>query len=222
VAGASVVAIGAAYFMLLGSYLHPLDPGTGTRANVFAGLAYCVLVYAVVATAAELLAGSRPWGPKLTVAVVALIAVGYGVRTSDDASRWRRASTLQHGLLGSIAPELPRLPPRATLLTFNYPADVSPGVPIFDRSWDLNGAVQLEADDRDLRAYPVYRGVAVRCNRDRLTVQGPGSYGIHRRPYGSAWFLNVRTGSGERIRTPQACQRALRRFPKGSLLAGAS
>jgi hypothetical protein len=36
----STVAIAAAYFMFLGSYLHPLNPATGTRTNVFARFAF--------------------------------------------------------------------------------------------------------------------------------------------------------------------------------------
>jgi len=50
-----LVTIAAAYFMFLGSHLHPRDPGIDTRINLFAGLGYCILVYALLAAASELL-----------------------------------------------------------------------------------------------------------------------------------------------------------------------
>jgi hypothetical protein len=220
VIGAALVAIAGAYFMFLGSFLHPLDPGTAMRSNAFAGLAYCVLVYGLVATGAQVLAHGRPWAPVATLAVVAVIAVGYGVRLGEDESTWRRASVLQHELLKRVAPNIRQLPRGGTLLTFNYPADVSPGVPIFDRSWDLNGAVRLAAGDRTLTAYPIFQGVSVRCERRRLVVEGPGSYGTLAVRYGGAVFVDVRTGDEERIGTPTVCKRALPRFRPGPLLSG--
>jgi hypothetical protein len=220
VSGIAAVGIAAAYFMFLGSYLYPLNPGTGTRANVFAALGWCTLIYAVVALGAELVAGARPWASKLALVTIAVIAVGYGIRVHDDESAWRRASTLQHGLLATVDPKLQRLPRRATLFTFNYPAEVSLGIPIFDRSWDLNGAVQLAADDQAVHAYPVYRGVVVHCGRRGVTVNGPGSYGTKPGGYGRAVFFNVPSGEEQPIRGPRGCARAVHRFPEGQLTLG--
>jgi hypothetical protein len=220
VIGVAVVAVGAAYFMFLGSYLYPRDAGTGSRINVFAGLAYCVLVYGLVATGAQVLLHDGSWAPAAALAVVALIAVGYGVRLRDDESNWRRASVLQNELLSRVAPSIRQLPRGGTLLTFDYPADVSSGVPIFDRSWDLNGAVQLRAGDPTLSAYPVFQGVSVRCERRRLVVEGPGSYGTLGVRYRGTVFVDVRTGDEERIGSRAVCTRALRRFPPGPLFLG--
>jgi hypothetical protein len=219
VIGIAVVAIGAAYFMFLGSFLYPLDSGVGTRVNSFAGLAYCVLVYGLVVVAARLLVRNRSVASAGALAVIAAIAVGYGIRLGNDESTWRRASALQHELLDKVAPSVRRLAAGGTLLTFGYPADVVSNVPIFDRSWDLNGAVQLQAGDPTVSAYPVFQGVSVRCERDGLVVDGPGSYETQNVRYGGVLFVDARTGDAMRIGTRAVCTRALRRFHPGPLFA---
>jgi hypothetical protein len=219
VIGVGFVALGAADFMLLGSRLHPLDPGTGNRVNVFAGLAYCLLAYGLIAAVAQLVPGRR--GSALAIVAAAVIGVGYAVRIHGDAGRWQQASVLQHRVLASVDRDLHQLPPGTTLLTFGYPADVSPGVPIFDRSWDLNGAVRLLASDSALHAYPIYEQVTVRCARRGLTVAGPGSYGTLAISYRSTLFINVPTDGHLWVRNLESCNQALRSFRPGpTLLVG--
>lgn len=218
IARVATLAIAATYFMFLGSYLHPWTPGGGTRINAVAGLAYCTLAYAIVAIGAHLVFGAERATAVTLVAAVA-IAIGYGVRLLHDESSWRRAGDLQHVLLSRIDRGLPHLPAGSTLLTFGFPAETSPGVPIFDESWDLNGAVELRRDDPSLTAYPVWQGVEVRCGPTTLLVVGPGSYGRFIVRYGSAFMLDEPTGAHERIDSPARCRRALRTFRPGPYFA---
>ncbi len=206
------VAVGAAYFMFLGSHLHPLDPGIDTRTNVFAGLAYSVLAYAIIATASHLVFRSSQVAATTTLSAAVLIAVGYGVRVRDDEAAWRQASALQYQVLTAIDRDLPPLPRASTLLTFDHPAQAAPEVPVFYKSYDLRGALELHANDPTLRAYPVSEGIAVRCEPGSLTVAGPQNYGTYRIGYGRVFFLDVAAGEGRRISSSVACTEALSRF----------
>jgi hypothetical protein len=212
---AAGVAIAAAYFMFLGSNLHPRDPGIDMRTNILAGTVYCVLAYGIVATGSLLLLRSRPAAAALTVAAALAIAVGYGVRLHDDETTWRRAATLQDEVLSAVDSRLQPLPRASTVVTFGFPAQAGPEVPIFDKSWDLHSAVQLQGGDSTLRAYPVYEGVAVRCGPNTVVVDGRGNYGTFRVDYGRVYFLNISPDRGRRIRTPLACANALRDFHPG-------
>jgi hypothetical protein len=213
------VAIGATYFMFLGSNLHPKDPGVHMRINVFAGLGFCVVAYASVAAASSLLLRSSRSAAAATLAGALVIAAGYWVQVRDDAAQWQRASDLQEKLLRAVDRELPSLPRGSALLTFGFPAQTGPEVPIFDKSWDLAGAIDIHADDPTLRAFPVYEGVVVRCGREVVVVDGVGSYGTSRVGYGDLFFLDVGNSEASRIRGPIACREALRSFRPGPLRA---
>jgi hypothetical protein len=215
----AVVTIAAAYFMFLGSNLHPRDPGIDMRTNMLAGAAYCVLVYAILATGFCLLL--RSWSAATAVTLVAAIALGvaYAVRTRDDATTWERSAALQTVVLAAVDRELRPLPEGSTVLSFGFPAQAGPEVPIFDKSWDLTGAVRLRADDPTLDAYPIYEGVAVRCQGKAVIVDGPGNYGTARHRYGKVYFLDATDRKARRIRSPDGCRGALRSFRPGPLRA---
>jgi hypothetical protein len=209
----AAVAIAAAYFMFLGSHLHPRDPGIDTRINVFAGLAYCLLVYAVVATACHLLLGPGSRAAALTVVSVAAIGFGYGIQLRDDQRDWELASSRQQELL-RVAADQPKARWK-TLVTFGAPAQAAPEVPIFNKSWDLRGALRLEFDDAGLRGFPIFEGIKVRCGSDSLIVDGGGDYGRHRAGYGPVLFLDVPTSRRKRIDGAEACLTATHRFAPG-------
>jgi MFS family permease len=214
VALASGVAIAAAYFMFIGSYHYPAASGGGNRINVVAGFAYCALAYATIAITARLIARGRT-AATLTLAAAAAIAVGYAVRLLHDESSWTRAWHLQHVLLASIDHHLLTLPRHSTLITFGFAAEVSPGVPIFDESWDLKGAARLQRRDWSLSAYPAWHGVDVQCHRTSVTLEGPGTYSTFTIPYGRLYFLDEPTGAHAVIATTGECLRALKTFRPG-------
>jgi hypothetical protein len=211
----ATVAIGAAYFMFLGSHLHPRDPGIDTRINVFAGLGFCLLAYAIVATASHLLLGAGSRAAALTIVAAAAIAIGYGIRVGDDERAWELASTRQQEVLKVVGDELAPLPHGGTVIAFGFASQAAPEVPIFNKSWDLRGALQLDFNDPALRAYPVYEGVKLRCAPGRLIVDGGGDYGRYGARYVSLFFLDVPMSSSEEIKTSSACEAALRRYRPG-------
>jgi hypothetical protein len=150
-----------------------------------------------------------------TVAVAAVIAIGYLIRVADDQSDWHAASQQQQGVLDKVT-EM-QLPSGSTVLTFGVPAQAAPGVPIFGKSWDLGSALQVELDDAELRAYPIYQGLNLRCEAKGLVVAGGGDYGKNRVHYGRLYFLDVPRASQERITGRAACARALGNFEPGPL-----
>jgi hypothetical protein len=215
----AAVAIAAADFMLLGSRLHPLDPGLGNRINVFAALPYCVLAYSVVALVVLLVTRGRAPDGALAVVAVALLAAGYGVKLARDESHWRRAASIQRGVLASIASDRVRLVDGDAVFSFGAPGDAAPGIPVFDRSWDLSGALRLQTGDRNVNGYPVFRGVSTRCASATVDVTGPGSYGTIRVPYRQAIFVDVQTGRVARVTSRPKCERSIRTFAPGPAFA---
>lgn len=219
ITAAAGLAITSSYFIFLGSNLHPGDPGIDMRANAVAGAGFCVLAYAIVATASHLLLRSRAAAAGVTVIAALAIAVGYGVRLRDDEDTWQRAAALQGRVLDAIQQDLAPLPRSSTVLTFGFPAQAGPQVPVFEKSYDLDSAARIHLADRTLGAYPVYRGVKVRCRSDRLVVEGPGDYDRIRALYGRLYFLDVESGATERIEGAGTCREALRSFRPGPLRA---
>ena len=208
----ATIAIGAAYFMFLGSHLHPRDPGIDTRINVFAGLAYCLLVYALVAAACRLILGDGLRAVTAAIALVAAMGLGYGLLLRDDQGNWELASSRQQDVLRAADGVGPKW---RTLVTFGAPSQAAPEVPIFNKSWDLRGALRLRFDDPSLRGFPVYRGVRLKCEPDSLVVDGGGDYGRHRAAYRRLVFLDAPTSQREWIDGAGACARAAARFPPG-------
>jgi hypothetical protein len=214
-----VVAIVAAYFMFLGSGLRPLQPATGTRTNVFARFAYAGLVYALVAAATQIAVRKRSTARLITLAVVALIVLGYCVRLARDESGWVRAGRLQNTELAAINAGFPHLSSGSTVATFDFPAEVSPGAPVFVATWDLTGAVRLEHRDPKLQAFPIYQSVTVRCGPRDVVIQLPGSRGTAIASYRKLFFLDATTRRRARISSPSRCARALTQFKPGPYFA---
>ncbi len=215
----SAITVAAAYFMFLGSGLHPLNVATGTRTNVFARFAFAGLVYAIVAAVTGLVMRDRRVAKSVTLAVVASIAAGYTIRLAHDESAWAKAAHLQVDTMAAINARFPHLQHGTTLVTFNTPAEVSPGAPIFVATWDLSGAVRVERHDRTLNAFPIYDTVIVRCNAKRIFIHLPGSRGIATAGYGKLYFLDVATRRTARISSAAACTHALSRFAPGAYFA---
>jgi hypothetical protein len=138
----------------------------------------------------------------------------------DDESDWRRASDLQDRVLAAVDADLPALPRDSTVLTFGHPSHAAPEVPVFNKGWDLRGALQLHTGDPTLRAYPIFRDIAVSCAPGRIEIAGPPTYGRFTAPYGRLFELDVGAASARRVTSEAACRRAppaLRRraFPAG-------
>jgi hypothetical protein len=215
-AAIGLVAVGAAYFMFLGSHLHPLDPGIDNRINVFAGLGVCLLVYAIVACAAHLLVGSHSLATGLALGLAAVIAVGYGTRLASDEADWKNAADRQAEIVKGADAGLSSVPRGTTVLSFGAPAQTAPGVPVFSRFWDLGGALRLHSGGAVTSAYPVYEGVSVSCER-RLAIDGGEGYGRFELPYQRLYFGDLDAGRGAWVASRASCDKALRRLRPGPL-----
>jgi hypothetical protein len=211
-----LLAAAAAYFMFLGSHLYPRDPGIDNRVNVFAGLAICLVVYAVIACACRLLLKGRN-AAVWTAALALVVAVGYTVTLTDDRSKWVEAAERQEAILDEADRALLPLPRGSTVIGFGFPSQTAPGVPVFDRPWDLHGALQLRSNDAVRRAYPVYEGIEISCG-PRLWVDGGGGYGSFHLDYQRLYFYEP-GGRGEPIRSRAQCRRALAAYHPGPLEA---
>jgi len=209
------LAAAAAYFMFLGSNLDPRDDGINNRVNVFAGIAVCVLVYATVACACRLLFRSPRTAAWWTLGLALVIGVGYGAGLGADEAHWRQAADRQGEIVDELGADLLPLPPGSTVLAYGYPAQTAPGVPVFDRPWDLSGALELESDGAVTSAYPIAEGIEVSCGR-RLTVDGGSGYGRRSHPYERLYAYQPGVGSRE-LDSRHRCEQALELFTPGPL-----
>jgi hypothetical protein len=197
--------------VLLGSFLHPLDHGIDNRANVFATFAYAPLVYASVMLFAGLI--PPPHAKVVGIVLVCLVLVGWVLRVRSDEGDWRRAAAFQHATLSSIQSELPSLPSNTSLVALSFPGQTAPEVPVFEATWDLTGALQLQRDDRTIDAFPLFDDAAVHCGARRLIATAPGSFGTHEIAYGSLFVVSPRGHA--RVTSRRACRQALLAFPLG-------
>ena len=69
------------------------------------------------------------------------------------------AAMRQQDLLDGVDSAAPAAAAGSTVLSFGFPAQTAPEVPIFNRSWDLSGALRLRSGVDALDAYPIYEGV---------------------------------------------------------------
>jgi len=211
-----VVAAAAAYFMFLGSHLYPRDPGIDNRINVFAGLAICLVVYAVVACACRLFLEARS-AALATAAIALLIGIGYATALADDLNDWVDAADRQEAILDEADRALLPLPKGSTVIGFGFPSQTAPEVPVFNRPWDLHGALQLRSDDMVTRAYPVYEGIEVAC-RSRLLIDGGAGYGSFQLPYDRLYFYDA-AGRVQPVESRAQCSRAIGEYRPGALEA---
>jgi len=88
-------------------------------------------------------------------------------------------------------------------------------VPVFSASWDLNGAVKYAYDRYDLRGLPVFVGLELRCERERIVpmlngVQQLGFISEYRKTF----FVDGVTGQSRRVDTVPGCRDASVNWPR--------
>ena len=225
-AGAGVLIAAATWVLYIPAdpYYSPTTPGVGNRVNVMAAVGVVIGVYAVVVLGATLLFRGLPgWkraASSLSVAVAAVLAIGYAADVRSDQQAWARAETEADAVLDAIQATVPNPPPGSVIYTFGHPGNERPGISIFGSTWDLLGAVQLRYDDPGLRAYPVLDGTTISCLKDGLGPQGPGDWSPERygARYGSAYFVNVSSVTAGRIDSREQCEIALPSYVPGPVV----
>lgn len=213
-AGAAVVVVASAYFVVLGAFLEPLRDGVYNRGNIFAAYGFVAFVYALAMIAIRAASGHRVVTAAAAVAV-ALVAVGYVVRVRNDVADWDRAAKLQEPVVAAVTRASATSPLGSTFFTFGYPSQLSEGIPIFYLEWDLDGALDIELDRSDNVAYPVYETTTLVCDRAGVNIDFHHSDSTGNGDYGTTYFLDVPTGQVRRIASVDACADALRVFRPG-------
>jgi hypothetical protein len=205
--------------MFLGSGLFPLTfPGIDDRVQTFAAFGFVVAAYSVLVLAALLLSGRHG---RAMVAIVSvgtlLIGAGFIQRVRTDFGHYDASASSQRLFLASVQRALPRPSHGTTVFTFGYPAEIAPGVPIFNTSWELRGALDLRWRDYSLFAAPIYRGKRVVCADSSVSARVAGIDSVA--PYGQVVFVDVPSGRARRPLSREACERALTVFRPGPLFA---
>jgi hypothetical protein len=207
----------SAYVMFLGSTIYPLDGGLDTRLNIFAGLAFVTLSYAVLVITAELLRLERGVLFAAIALASVLLALNFGDRLRADIRRWDRATVLQRDFLSALKQTAQRPSAGSTIYTFGYPAEVPPGIPIFTHYWDMNGAVRLTFNDPSLDGRPIYVPGGVVCTRAFVY---PTRFGLkYASNYGKTLFVDLRAHKALVVRSQSRCDEAKKMFRPGALNA---
>lgn len=202
------------------AFYTPTFRGLEDRVNILALYPAVVLVWAVLRAAGSLIPRN---GYPLAVAGSIAVAIGYGVNDFRQQSDWHRSTELQEMVLAAI--ERAGAPDGAVVLAFDYPAEVAPGVPVLNVTYDLYPAAQLRTGS-GIQTYPVFTGARVRCSpkgvaMDRLVT--PLYDKINLRDWGTpklqAYSQIVFVDVGKRrhavIRSREQCEEALDRFKPG-------
>ncbi len=210
VATIGLLVIGLGYVMLVPAniYYVPLQPGLGNRINAVSAIGMTLVLYAGVALAAQLVFRELPHAPLLIngfiVLAVILAGVGYARSIHADELAWRQSGEFESAILVDLRTHVPTPPPNTSLVTIDAPVETTPGVPVFDASWDLNGAVELMWNDPTLRAFPMAPGMSLECTTGQLRVNLPGSPAIWQATY-PVDVMDVATGTAVVLKNQTSC-----------------
>ena len=202
------------------AFYTPSFPGLEDRVNVVALYPAAVLVWAVLRSAGSLFGKS---GYVIAIAAAATILAGYWAQDLRQQRDYAEAAELQEPVLAAVEDASP--PESALVLTFNHPAQVGDGIPVFNQSWDLHPAAQLRTGTM-IQTYPVFEGAELRCTPKGVAVDElptplywtislklRGTPGIT--PYGQVLFIDVADNRHGLIDSQERCERALQEFPPG-------
>jgi hypothetical protein len=199
--------------MFLGSGLYPNYTGLDTRLHVFAGLAFAALCYAVLVIVSELLPLRRRGALAILTGAALAVAIGFGDRLHADIARWDRATIAQGEFLSALKRTVKKPAGGSTIFSFGYPAEVSPGIPIFTHFWDLNGALRITFDDSSLKGLPIYRPGGIICDKSFVYAS---LFGVeHASPYGRTMFVDAAARRLIAVRSRSVCTASKTRFRPG-------
>jgi hypothetical protein len=223
VAGIALAALALCWAVYIPqAFYTPTFQGIEDRVNVVALFPAAVLVWAFLRAAGSLFRGR---GYQIAIAGAVAIALGYWLQDLRQQRDYARAAELEESVLAAVERASP--PDYAVVLTFGHPAQIRPGVPVFNQTYDLWPAAQLRTGtDGGIHTYPVFEGARLRCTpkgvaldflatpfyrvmnlRERGTDKLQG--------YGNVMFVNVADGRRAVIGSREQCSEALREFPPG-------
>jgi len=105
-------------------------------------------------------------------AAIAILCAGNLLVTEATASDWALAAERQRVVLASIHEVLQTLPPHSTLILHGVCPYIGPAI-VFESSWDLKGALQVELGDPTLEADVTSGRLRVEARGISTSVYGP-------------------------------------------------
>jgi hypothetical protein len=223
VAGVALAVLALCYAVYLPqAFYTPTFQGIEDRVNVVALFPAAVLVWAFLRAAGSLVRG---WGYEIAVAGAVAIALAYWLQDLRQQRDFARAAELEESVLAAVERASP--PDDAVVLTFGHPAQIRPGVPVFNQTYDLWPAAQLRTGiEGTLHTYPVFEGARLRCSPKGFAidflatpfyrVMNLSERGTEKlQDYGDVMLVDVPSGRRALIRSQEQCDDALRRFRPG-------
>lgn len=220
-AGFAVAVLGWAMFIPADPYYTPSIYGSTNRVNALAGFGLAIAVYAAigigVTMAAFLLPRARRAIPIVTILLGLALGAAYVHVVERHSGIWDASADAQRRGMDRIEHAFPELPPGATVVATNYPANQTLGVPIFAATWDLNGMTKMEYEDGSLSAFPLTAGLRILCEPDGIVMRGteeapPPAAML----YGNVRLLNLESGDHAAPANRRQCEAVVGRYAPGS------
>ena len=99
------------------------------------------------------------------------------------------------------------------------PRETALGVPVFDTTWDLNGALKYAYHRYDVRGLPIFAELTLRCTKDKIVpLRGGAELAGFASDYGKTYFVNGLNGAQNRIDTVADCRSATATSPPNPAL----
>jgi hypothetical protein len=191
------------------AYYSPLAPALSNRVNLIADIGLPVVAVGLLGLVAALIFSGVPrdrrWaGPLLVLVGTTAIAGAYLHHIDADRAAWIASRRMQGVVLDRLHALLGPPPAGSTVVVRGFALYTGPDVPVFNASWDLNGAVQLLWNDGTLRAWPGPPG-SLACAATGMTVTGFGELGPLAQ-YGHVFVADVSSGVASRVDSLRQCR----------------
>lgn len=216
--GLGLAVFGWVMFIPADPYYTPSIYGFLNRVNALSGLGLVMAMYATLGVGTTLAGMVVPRARAAVPVVVALLGLMLGAAyvnvTERHGGLWQDAYEAEREGMDRIKAAFPELAPESMVITSNYPAYQTLGVPIFAAGWDLNGMIKLEYDDGTLKGFPRIEGLEIACHRDEMGVYGsltPEQGAV----YGKAHLLDLETGRTTAPENRRQCLRAKEQYLPG-------
>ncbi|MDQ3644945.1 MAG: hypothetical protein M3356_05480 [Actinomycetota bacterium] len=186
----------------------PLAPGLYNRVGIVAGPGVAALVAGLAVTGVALLlrGGASRLAIDLAAAVVvAGIGLGWAGQVRDDVALWNRATIESERVLATLNDPRLGIPDAAVALTVGHPHRVSPGVPVFGASFDLDAAMALRRGRQALQAHPL--DVPLACGPRRAVPVDSAIHGLPSPAYGAIRIVDVERRRVWQVRSRADCER---------------
>ncbi|HET6997962.1 MAG TPA: hypothetical protein VFI03_05170 [Solirubrobacterales bacterium] len=216
--GLAVAVLGWVVFIPADIFYTPSLYAATNRVNAVAGIGLIMIVYAAIGTVVSVLSlylhPLRHWAPALVLGLALVLGAAYIHVLKRHSDVWNAAYSYETAALEKIKATYPTLPPETLVVTSDYPANLSLGVPVFTADWDLNGALRLEYDDYSMRGLPLIEGSSLVCEADGLAMEGAVTT-PETIPWDKVRLLNLADGHHTSPRSRAECEAAAPRFHPG-------